>query len=724
MFMSACGRDPVIAPVAPATPPLLGSLVIAIDGLPGTATAQLSVTGPGTYQRTAAGSVTLDSLIPGEYHVRATKVIDGFNAYMPGTDSQSVSVAAGDKKTIAVSYLKSSQPMATDLPAHPRVWMTPVRLANLRAQAAANSIRWQGVKATADAEVAKGTAPGDTRMLPDLCAVYLVTGDQRYATRAGVLITNYATTANNLHGDSGYEYRFWMPLVTMGLDWCYNGLTVGQRHQAASWLMDQADWVWPETNASRTNAWGLYAGSNYYWGFMMTGPAALAAAGDDTVTGSTSGPDRPAFHRQLAMTHWNSSVLPYFSSDGAGGAWAEGTNYDSSWFVGRFVDAFATIGAPLSTTWLDQSLHWRLASTMPGGVYKAPLGDQSRVSDASMYAYDRMQAMAVLPSANSSVGPQIQGWLNQIGQVPTAETETSVLAEELVRYDPSAPASDLSALPKDYLAPGAGYFTYRQSWTDPESTMLVFESGPISTSHAAEDANGLRIWKGSFWVSADANITSASGIEQATQNYNNLTVDTVTQNHNDGSTGQIVATQISPTLVVVRGQASTAYGRNDRARPIPDYLRTVAYLPQQDVIVVVDRATSANAGLTKTWRWHTQGVPQVTGNTFVLQNPAGDARCFGSVLLPTDAVLGTQTFSLASGGAVSSHAVTVKVAAGRATDLVVTVLQCTTGLSVPLTPVAVASPTQTMVTIGTWRVTVPADDAQPVAYDAASIIRD
>ena len=605
------------------------------------------------------------------------------------------------------------------LPPHPRVWLTPDRIAKLRARATTNTDRWQRVKAVADAEVRRGSGAGDVRMVPDLCAAYLATGETRYAARAGVLLSSYAVDRNTLQGDSGYPYRFWMPLVTMGLDWCYDGLTTAQRRQVATWLMNQADWVWPETNSRRSTAWGMWPGSNYWWGFMMTGPAALAAAGDDTLAGTASGRDRAAFHRQLALWHWTANALPYFARDGAGGAWVEGTNYDSSWFVGRFADAFLTAGTPLSTPWFDASLWWRLASTMPGGAFKIPFGDQSRVSDASLYAYDRMAAMAVLPAANAApqLAADVQAWLNRIGQVPDRETETSVLAEELVRYDPAAAAApDWSGLPRDYLARGPGFFTYRQSWSDPNTTVFALESGDVSQSHAALDANGLRIWKGSFWISADANIYSHSGIEQGTSNYNNMTVGDTGQNHGEGNHGAIVATQVNDSLVVVRAQAKDAYGRSDKRRPVTDYLRTVAYLPRQDVFIIVDRVAVADAARAKVWHWHMKDVPRIRGNTFTLQSPSADFHCFGSVLLPTDAVLGTQAFALGSGAQPSSHAVTVGVA-GRATDLVVTVLQCTKAQQPPLVPTVTTSATATVVTVGTKHVTIARDEKQLVRSD-------
>jgi hypothetical protein len=366
---------------------------------------------------------------------------------------------------------------------------------------------------------------------------------------------------------------------------------------------------------------------------------------------------------------------------------------------------------------------------MPGGKYFAPLGDQARVSNAPMYIYNREAMLVVRAAANagSVLDAQAQYWLALIGQAPYALDDGN-LGNELLYYDPSAPsAADLSGLPKGYLSPGAGDFIYRQSWTDPNATVMVFESGPLSESHMSLDANGLMIWKGSFWISASANIYSHSGIVQATQNYNNLTVGGIGQTHFNG--GQIVAIpQVSDQLVVVRGQAEAAYIIEPVHHPtvgsLSDYLRTVAYLPQQDVFVIVDRATAADAPNTKVWRWHSLNPATILGNTFTLANPAGDQRCVGTVLLPTDAVLGAETIALGSGGAVSSHAVTVTLPVGRTSDVVVTVFQCSDVLPAPWTPTAEITANQAIVTIGTHRVTVPLDDAQAVGFETAAIISD
>ena len=614
-------------------------------------------------------------------------------------------------------------PLGTLQP-HPRVWMTPARVTFLKAQVAANTSRWQKVKAAADAQVAMGTTYTGSSgtgvdLLPDLCLAYLATGIQSYATRAGVILTNYAVETNVLSGDDGYPNRFYLPLVSMGLDWCYNGLTVAEHQQAATWLMNRADWVWPESTPSRAGGWSVNSPTrNYWWGFMMTGPAALAAAGDDTGTGTFSGSNRPAFHEQLALTKWNTLAVPVFASSSLGGGFTEGTNYGAgdTWYVARFADAFQTAGTQLTNPFFEASVRWWINVTMPGNQYLAPFGIQPRVSTAPVFIYEREAVLDMLAimTPNPTLAAQAQLWLNSIGQIPTAEfNETAVLAEELLRYDPTqTAATDLSALPLDYYAAGAGLFVYRQSWADPNATVMTFD---VDRGSLTGNANGLMIWKGAFWISGSGNLYSSSGIDTRTSSYNNLTVGGAGQVINFASSlGQVVATQVSNSLVVVRGQAKDTYGYPPGTlggrNVVSDYLRTVAYLPPQDTFVIVDRATAVDPTAQKVWRWQSKNPAVISGNTFTLANPAGDQRCVGTVLLPIGAVLGTQALALGTPGVTTSNAVTVTLPTGNATDVVVTTLQCS-----GLQPVTASSDgTNINATVGATHVTIPLNGAQSV----------
>lgn len=571
-------------------------------------------------------------------------------------------------------------PVDGTLAAHPRVWMTPARVTHLKAQRASNSIRWTRVLNEANNQVNR-TAYNivDLDKVPSLCLVYLATDDARYAARAGYILSQYATEANNLTGDSGYGVRFNLPLVTMGLDWCYNGLTVPQRQQFATWLMNRADWVWPESNPARLNAHGTNnVAINYYWGFMMTGPAALAASGDDTGVGTISGTDRAKFHINLVINRWNGQIANFFAGEGAGGAWADGTGYDSAWRLGAFTDAFFTAGKPTPTPFLAQSLTWRIHSTMPGYRFKIPFGMQPRTSDGSLFTYDRMSALYPLASsgADANLKANIYAWLDGIAQVATSEfNATATLADELLRYAPDSLVTP-TAQPKSFVSPGPGFVTYRQNWSDPATTVLAFISGP-NADGGAREMNGLMIWKGSFWISATANLYSHSGIEGASANYNTLTVGGVGQQLYGGNGGSLTGTFFSDTLVRFGGQAKNAYGYQNQwvnTRYVDDYRREVAYIPTQDIIVVVDRATIKNPASAKVWHWHSKNAAVITGNTFVLTNPAGDQRCHATIVHPT-ATLGSQTYALDNSGVVTSNAVTVTMS-GQASDVVVTIFQC------------------------------------------------
>jgi hypothetical protein len=601
-------------------------------------------------------------------------------------------------------------PPLSTLPAHPRVWMTPARITQLQAQVAANTTPWQKIKASADA------LSGNS--LPDLCLAYLGTGNAQYAQRAGVLLTAFVTNPANitaLQSDDDYGYRSTLPSITAGLDWCYNGLTVAQRQQTATWLMNQADFVWPESNPTRRGAWGVAdVENNYYWGFMETGPAALAAAGDDTGTGTISGTDRATYHMNLILSKWSNTALPFFASSIAGGAGLEGTGYDISGSIAKVADAFQTANQTMTTPWLAQSMLWHIEYTTPNYKYFVPFGDQARVSNAPMYIYNRINMLINMAAANAgaTLNSQVQRWLTLIGQAPYTLNDGN-LANELLYNNPSAPSvADLSSVPLSYLSPGVGDFIYRQSWTDPNATMMAFESGPLNQSHQSRDANGLMIWKGSFWVSASANIYSQSGIEQDTSLFNNLTVGGLGQDNTGGE--HIVGTpQVSNSLVVVRGQAGSAYltANNYTGRStVSDYLRTVAYLPPQDTFVIVDQATARDPSQQKVWRWQSKNPAVISGNQFTIANPNGDARCVGQVLLPTNAVLGSQAIADYTTKLTSSYAVTVTLPAGNASDTVVTTLQCSSAQ--PVT--ASSDGTNVTANVGATQVTIPLNGTLPV----------
>jgi hypothetical protein len=692
-------------------------IAVRVSGLPDGSVASVVLQDAHGGRRIIGANGSAGPVPPGEYTIAAESVPHGGTTYATLAALQQVTVFTGDSAVVSVTY----QPVlpTSGLPPHPRVWMNPARLATLRAQAASHSARWHVVLSAADTMLTqhRPVKANDESALPNLCTAYLGTHNPAYAIRAGLIIDSLLVPRNDLREDFGYDYRSTMPHVTIGLDWCYEGLTTEQRHRAATWLMDRADWAWPESTPTRLIGWGLHPDNNYFWGFMQTGPAALAAAEDDTGSSWLSGHDRPRFHEQLALQRWVHDALPLFAGDVAGGAWTEGTGYDSAWPIGRFVDAFQTAGVPLSTQWLQESLTWRLHSTMPDFRHKVPLGDQARISDAPLYQYDREAALSVLAAAHAgpSTHAAIQRWLADIGEVPDGRNGAADAVDELIYYDPSvAPAPSLAVLPLSYLAAGGGNFVYRTSWTDSSAMALVFHSGPVRPDHSSLDANALMIWAGGFWITANANIWSLSGIEQASEDYNTLTVDGRGQSHRSEGTGAILATQTAADLVAVRGQAASAYGVGLVA-PVTDDSRTVAFLPDAGTVVVVDRVTTRDRRAQKTWRWHAVHEPVFSGNSFRLDNPDRTASCIGQVFGSEPPMLSRDVYRLEHDPSrITSYALTITATDSAATSTVVTVLQCGPPIRAQLAVAAILDERVTTVHIGTITLAVPWDPTQPV----------
>lgn len=657
---------------SPPAPPARASLDVILSGLPADVPATVSIAGRKGFARIIDSTVALDSLDPDEYVVLAHQVENIAGSYVPTPDSQLAVLDAGDHKAVQVTYALTPP---SGLPPHPRIWMTPARLAFVQSQAAANSVRWQRVKASADAQLKAG-AVTKIGYLPSLCMAYLVTGDAAYAARAdAILVANTDSVAQtNLRRDSGYSYRSTLPVVVKGLDWCYSGLSAATRVRTAKWLMDAADWVWPQTNPARQTALAVNSpGSNYFWGFMQTGPAALAADGLDP---------RSTNHIALALTKWSSTVLPFFTGRNVGGVWEEGTGYETSGNVAAFVDAFATSGTSLDRTWLQDALRWHFHYTMPGGKYMAPIGDQARVSSAPIYIYNRtsMELVRAAAGADAATNALVQRWLDWIGETPVSLDDAG-LATELMNYDPAAPeAPTLAALPLTFTGMGAGVMVGRQSWTDPNATAWVFQAGPY-TAHNVGAANSLRIWKGSYWVSGDGNIYSSSGIRQNSADFNTATFGTNSQigyGVAGGNNANLLSSSTSDTLQSVSGQAANTYGYPDRAphRYVTNFTRSVRYSPQRDEFVVTDTIT-ADPAQPRTIRWQSKLAPTVVGTTFHLTNEKGDGACDGSVTASRTPTLDIQNLQLATNPLqTTSSAVTITLPAGQATDVVVTTLRC------------------------------------------------
>ncbi|MDE3246602.1 MAG: Ig-like domain-containing protein, partial [Acidobacteriota bacterium] len=79
-------------------------MTLAVSGLPGSAAAAVSISGPGSYSLNATGSATIQNLNPGSYTISAASVVVGGLSYSGSPTTQSVNVIAGQTTVATVTY--------------------------------------------------------------------------------------------------------------------------------------------------------------------------------------------------------------------------------------------------------------------------------------------------------------------------------------------------------------------------------------------------------------------------------------------------------------------------------------------------------------------------------------------------------------------------------------------------------------------------------------------
>lgn len=93
---------------------ITGSLGVIVTGLPPSAEAEITVSGPNGYSTTVPASDTLHGLDPGSYSVDARDVADNGDAYEPTPETQTTSVSAAATAAAAVTYTNTG-PIAFNL---------------------------------------------------------------------------------------------------------------------------------------------------------------------------------------------------------------------------------------------------------------------------------------------------------------------------------------------------------------------------------------------------------------------------------------------------------------------------------------------------------------------------------------------------------------------------------------------------------------------------------
>lgn len=603
-----------------------------------------------------------------------------------------VSLAAGQPEHLKITPIHAAG-------AHPRLWTTPARMARMRADAAANTARYQKVKSQAD-EGLNTTGQLDWAQMNSLSIVYQMTGDRKYADRAVASAVGIATQVptNHISADSYFYMRVYEPSLAFVYDWCFDTMTTTQKQQLATYIMDRADEVWPDTNPDpgRANGWAVNLPSdNYYYGFLMTWPAALALLDDgtDTGVGPISGTNRPLYHVNLAKQKFLKQVHSYTDGWGKGGAFWESTNYDSIASLALQLEAHRSItGEDLFNQagfdFMNDSVFWRIYSASPDGIFHWHNGDQPSGYGATLNEFDRKRALVVMANISDETKKQyLKYWLDNIA--PQGGRNDSTW--EFIYYDSSQPARDYRQdLPLSYWAPGSQILIKRSSWAT-DATWWGIWAGRLYSGHQDRDVNGFQIWKGG-WLVGNGSLWSDDGTLAATSNFNNFTFggDSGAQIWPElpAAEGNTIRHEFGSDYTYFVGQAAPDYNRN--ALVVNDYVRKFVSLNNDSTFVVYDRVTVPNPATAKRWQLFSRGPITVSGRKYQFDN--GAFQLSGINLLPQSAAIDvTDMHQVYDPNVISSRRLNI-TNNGNATDYFLNVFQLTpVGQSVVGTPLTVTA---------------------------------
>lgn len=566
---------------------------------------------------------TLDGVAPGT----GTLVVNGYDGGHALVGSQTIP---------DVQVLAAPPPVAAcqfDTVAHPRIWLTPARLATARGRDRATdpaAMRFWGSGGVGwfldhDPPGTDVTACGFQSSVWDpqsyipalaLCAQVDRGTDDATATKCATaakalamdLVTKYETHATSCEGsstrytfghDTGYAIRFDLMYLLVAFDWLYDDLSADDRARIVTLANAWIDWYHGAPGYAETLPWeNYYAG--YLQGLLLT---VVATAGENP-------------HVTDELTLLNQKLwweLPFMEQRLCGGDWPEGWNYgplsvqELMLFFQTLKDYGSDWGGDFD--WAEAEPAWLTYQMTPDFAKLIPFGGNAGSAPSKTSA----ALLAVLSSTAAQRGLAArlytQALAAPVNDITGARGDT---AYELIFADGSAPA-DVSALPRSTMAGGTGRWISRSSMSDPAATTVTTENMSYVHDHFGYANGDVRLYAGSTClVCPSAYSPDASGGfdgEGLTPDFSTYLVNGGGQ-HDHGRNDQYLFQLEHDAWSAVGMRFESAYATDrydegivDPARPLDYLIREVVHV-RPGTLVVRDLHRRRHASDTLTARWH------------------------------------------------------------------------------------------------------------------------
>ena len=590
-----------------------------------------------------------------------------------------------------------------ELREHPRIHLNERRLARLRADR-------ETIDALKKVAAEDDDPPGGGRG-SDAIAGRLVSGALAYAvTREPVLAQQAGKRIERLVKGGLQERSYhlgarglaisnvrWNEAVALGLDWCFDGLTIEQRKLAADHLKTALRKIVVPWQTREVSPFGNFDIRG--WSGLM---AAALAVGDFDDEG-----------RELmlaAQKHWEAThgsalgILP-------GGGWPEGEIYaaiitpphvltaDAISTATKNVDCFKT------TPWYRNRLSYYMHASGPtiedGSWRCSSQGDAER-NRGEFFAYEHVTQTVLMDAlAGTPEAAEARYRFNELaaaGGFPISDRMNaggSLLIKALFN-DPNQPAQPPVA--RAYYAPGTETTCIRGDWTR-DAAWLLFQCGPRFTYHQHQDQGMFCIFKKGD-LAIDSGVYDGGGLASLNNNMGAYYTRSIAHNvilfynpaeifnsyrsgmtvRNDGGertwlpvsntasprsfvenfftydTGHVIAFEETPGYAYVAGDVTKAYNSTHYATPgnIPklrEWTRQIVFVRKSgegtnDLIIIFDRTETTLPDFEKKWLLHCLNEPEVDGKATEVSEgefvhdgsnaviTAGEGKLFCRTLLP------------------------------------------------------------------------------------------
>jgi hypothetical protein len=564
-----------------------------------------------------------------------------------------------DPHARASSTATSSAPgdLSSTLPAqasaHPRLFLTPDRLAAIAKLKASGSPAWKRLAEDCDASVSETRSSGYeawdwANSALSLAICFRVTKDPRYADAAVkyfvALLDDHEHVGDGLggdkvvHHDDGYSIRSHGALGAIAYDWLdgFPKMTPAIKTKAMDRFVVWTKWFgqkgWNHDEPI----------SNYYMGWFGTAAfGALAAAGEDP---------RAADLRALTAKLWNDGIVPSYRDKLAGGDFPEGWQYGDNVLamLALYCDAERTAGGTgkrLETElpWLAETTTYRLHALTPDGVHTYDSADWE--DHPPVAPPHGLEAVAMLLGTGDPAGRRAAA-LAALARQGVGDADDWRWLAVLTPSVPK-PSEDVRSGPTSYLAPGTAMVFARTDWTN-RAVWLSFTSAPQISDHQHLDAGHFEIVRGADRLVVDSGDDGAlSGMS-----HNVILVDDhdeiMAYTPNQGTWGKgakIARFEDDGATVYAMADYPTAYdGANTedtgkravtRADREVVFARGAGGAGETARVVIYDRMTLRKASYQTTFVLHGGARPELAGARATVR--VGESQAVATRLLPEGA---------------------------------------------------------------------------------------